>query len=61
MDTDLLAFVTGLDPKEAEDVAIETDPSLAKNKNKKKMKKVSMQEPALKRTNLFQKSVYLAF
>lgn len=50
MDTDLLAFVTGLDPKEAEEVAYELDPGLKKKSKQRKggkepIKKVAFSAP----------------
>lgn len=52
MDADLLAFVTGLDPKEAEDVVNEIEPGTTKKtkvtkKNGKVSKKVTIVEPTL--------------
>lgn len=50
MDTDLLAFVTGLDPKVAQEVAYEQDPELKKQLKKKGkregIKKVAFTEPS---------------
>jgi hypothetical protein len=51
MDTDLLAFVTGLDPREAEEVAHELNPQGAQNKTKRDKKsvvpkKVSFAQPS---------------
>lgn len=50
MDTDLLAFVTGLDPSVAEEVANELDPQGAQKRVRKEKKsvipkKVSFAEP----------------